>query len=149
MTTDYISAVDQMFALFNTAWLANSAALAGYVPIVRWQGIEEAGTPDASKFWCRVSQQTVEEEQSTLRDDSGVRRYETTGLIFVQLFCPKSQVDALEIGRKLAVVARNAFRGKTTSGKVWFRNARIIELEPDSSAHRFNIVSEYEYDEIN
>jgi len=148
MTTTYVEAIDQIFSLFNSAWVANSSAIAGYVPEVRWPGVEETGTPDASKFWARVSQQTVLEEQATLSDNNGKRRYTADGLIFVQLFCPKSDVEAMDKGRKLAVIARNSFRGKTTSGKVWFRNARINELAPEESAYRFNVVAEYEYDEV-
>jgi len=148
MTTDYISAVDQMFALFNAAFSASAPAIVGYMPDVRWQGIDEGTTPDASKFWCRVSQQTVIEEQSTIADENGKRRYTADGLLFVQLFCPISDVEAMEKGRKLAVIARNAFRGKATSGKVWFRNVRINELPKEESAYRFNVVAEYEYDEI-
>jgi len=149
MTTTYVEAIDEMFSLFNDAWLGQSAAVVSHVPVVRWPGVEEPGTPDAAKFWARVSQQTVLEEQSTISDDNGKRRYTASGLIFVQLFCPKSEPAAMENGRKLAVIARNSFRGKTTSGKVWFRNARINELAPEESAYRFNVVAEYEYDEVN
>jgi hypothetical protein len=148
MTTTYVEAIDQMFALFNTAFNAGAPSIVGYWPLIRWPGIGESATPDASKFWCRVSQQTVHEEQSTLRADNK-RRYTADGLVFVQLFCPKSDIEAMEKGRLLAVLARDSFRGKTTSGKVWFRNARINELPPEESAYRFNIIAEYEYDEIN
>lgn len=148
MTTDYVAAVDEMFALFDAAFTANAPAVVGYMPDIRWQGINEGTTPDASKYWCRVSQQTVEEEQSTLADKDGKKRYTATGLIFVQLFGPIADVEAFEKGRLLAVIARNVFRGKSTSGKVWFRNARIRELPNEESAVRFNVVAEYEYDEI-
>lgn len=149
MTTTYTEAVDQIFALFKTALNSNASAVVGYVPEIRWQGVEKPGTPDPSKYWCRVSQITVDEDQATLSDDNGKRRYTSYGLVFVQLFCPKSDVEAMAKGRSLAMIARNAFRGKTTSGRVWFRNARIKELDPDSDSIRFNIVSDYEYDEIN
>ncbi len=146
MTTNYVSAVDQMFALFNAAFTANSSWVAGYVPAVYWQGVGEPAAPDASKYWCRASQQSVLEYQATLRN--GTVKYTTEGLIFIQLFCPISDVAAMKKGRQLAVIARNAFRGKTTSGKVWFRNVRINELPKETSAYRFNVVAEYEYDEI-
>lgn len=148
MTTNYVQAIDEIFSLANAAFVANAAAIVGYLPDIRWPGVAEAGTPDASKFWARVSQQTVLEEQTTLSGEDGKKRYTASGLVFVQLFCPFSDVAAMEKGRALAVMARNAFRGKTTSGKVWFRNARINELAPADGAYRFNVVTEYEYDEI-
>lgn len=143
----YEEAIDEMFDAFNVAWLANSAAVAGYVPEVRWPGVEEPEKPDASVYWARVSQQTVDEGQSTLRNGDAGQRYTTDGLIFVQVFAPKSDSEAMTILRRLAIIGRNAFRGHTTSGKVWFRNARINELPPEDKYYRLNVVAEYEYDE--
>lgn len=151
MTTTYVNAIDEMFALFNAAWQNNTSAIVGYVPTLYWPGIIPEDTPDASKYWGRVSQQTVTEEQSTLSNDEGLpgsKCFTINGLIFVQLFCPVSDVSAMQTGRLLAVVAKKAFRGKTTSSGVVFRNARINELSPENNAIRFNVVAEYEYDEI-
>lgn len=145
--TNYEAAIDEMFAQFRIPWEANSAAVAGYVPEVRWPGVEEIDPPDASKYWARVSQQTVDEQQTTLRNGEFAKRYTADGLVFVQIFCPKSDAESMTTGRRLATIARNAFRGQSTSGNVWFRNARIKELEPEAKFYRFNVVTEYEYDE--
>lgn len=144
-------AVDEMFALFNAAWASQTPAIAGYAPEVRWQGVEEPDSVDGSKFWVRISTQHVFEEQKTFSTEvagSGKRRYEVSGLVFVQLFCPKSNPRAFEVGRLLAEVARGAFRGKSTPGNVWFYNVRINELDPEELFFRFNVVGEFEYDEI-
>jgi len=143
----YEEAIDEIFGIFNAAWLDNSAAVVGYVPEVRWPGVEEPEKPDLSKFWARVSQQTVIEGQSSLRNGDAGQRYTTDGLVFVQIFCPKSDSLGMTNGRKLAIIARNSFRGNATSGQVWFRNARINELPPEENWYRFNVVAEYEYDE--
>lgn len=142
---------DEMFSLFSVAWATDAPAIAGYAPEVRWQGKEEPAAPDASKFWVRVSTQHVFEEQKSLTTEvtgQGKRRYEVSGLIFVQLFCPKSNPRATEQGYLLAQVARAAFRGKSTPGNVWFYNVRINELPEEDQFYRFNIIGEYEYDEI-
>lgn len=143
----YEEAIDEIFGIFNAAWFGDSAAVVGYVPEVRWPGVEEPEKPELSKFWARVSQQTVIEGQSSLRNGDGGQRYTTDGLVFVQIFCPKSDSLGMTNGRKLAIIARNAFRGNATSGQVWFRNARINELPPEENWYRFNVVAEYEYDE--
>lgn len=147
---NYGKAIDEMFSLFLEAWKAGAPEVLGLeeAPEIVWPG-QDGKLPDMTKYWCRVSQQTVLEEQTALADNEGKKRYTTSGLIFVQLFCPKSDASAMAKGKKLAPVARNAFRGKTTSGKVWFRRARIQELTPEDNAYRFNVVAEYEYDEIN
>lgn len=147
MTATYDEAKDEIFSQFYTAWKAQSAAIAGYEPEAWWQNLEKPYKPPQDKFWVRVSTQSVIEEQSTFRD--GVeKRYTGSGLVFVQLFCPKTLGDADTLGGKLAEVARNAFRGKKTTGGVWFRNVRINNLEPEELFYRFNVVAEYEYDEV-
>lgn len=151
MTATYKEAVDAMFRLFWLAWTADAATIVGIIPEVRWQGVEGKDPPDANNYWCRVSTQTVLERQATLKsgiDSSENRRYTTQGMLFVQLFCPMSDAQAMDKGRQLAMLARNAFRGKETDNGVWFRNARINELPPDENAYRFNIVVEFEFDDI-
>lgn len=147
MTTTYPNAIDEMFAALRLPWNAQTTAIVGYVPEIRWPGVEEPDKPELKKFWARVSTQTVLERQATFRNGTD-KRYTTDGLLFVQLFCPMSDKQAMDKGRRLAVVARNAFRGVETSSSIWFRNARINELSPDGKAYRFNIVTEYEYDEL-
>lgn len=150
MTTTYPNAIDEMFAAFRTVWNAGSAAIAGYVPEVRWPGVEKDDKPPTEKYWVRVSQQTVAENQATVNADTvnGKRRFTGLGLIFIQIFAPMSKSDGYDKGRQLSVLAKSAFRGQDTPGGVIFRNARINELAPDGKAYRFNVVSEYEYDEI-
>jgi hypothetical protein len=143
MTTNYIDAIDEMFSLFLAAWNAGSGAIVGYIPVIVWP--DSKTEPEIKKFYCKVSQQTVNEDQSALKCQN--KRYENNGLIFVQIFCPSSDVAAKEKGRLLAVVARDAFRGNKTSGGVVFHKTRIQELLPQNGAERFNVVSEYQYDE--
>ena len=144
----YIQAVDEIFDKINTAWKANTTSIVGYVPKMRWPGVEEPKKPNLGKYWARTSQETVTEEQTGLRNGDNGQRYTALGLVFVQIFCPKSDGQSMVNGRSLAIVARDALRGKTTSCKVWFRNARIKELSPEDNWYRFNVIAEYEYDEI-
>lgn len=148
---EFDQARDEINTLFLTAWNANAGAVVGYVPEIRWQGVQYRDLPDGSKFWVRVSKQTVFEEQTTLstcEGKPGQKRYTASGLVFVQVFCPKSNTQAFTLGQTLAKIARNAFRGKTTPGKIWFRNVRINELDPEELYERFNVVTEFEYDEL-
>lgn len=151
MTLTYDEAIDEIYGLLYAAWQSSTASIAGYVPAIRWAGKEEPEKPDGSLFWARCSASNVVEPQTSLSncvEQPGNSRYTPVGVVIVQLFCPKSDATAMEKGRLLAQVARNAFRGKTTPGKVWFRNARIHEIEPEDLFYRLNIIAEYEYDEI-
>ncbi len=151
MTVQYDQVRNQIFKLFTDAWNLNSSAIATYIPEIRYQGDQERATPDGSKFFVRISKNTILEEQSTLSDctmQPGKKRYTASGLVFVQLFCPKSDTQSFVKGEQLAIIARDAFRGKTTAGKIWFRNARINEIPQEHLFYRFNIIAEFEYDEI-
>ncbi len=151
MTATFSEASDEINSQFWLAWKAGAAAIVGYLPEVRWQNDQETETPDGSKFWARVSQQIVLASQTTLANQvSGPdkKRYTASGLVFVQIFCPKSLTTSDQLGRQLAELAQNAYRGKSTSGCIWFRNVRINPLPPEALFYRFNVVAEFEYDDI-
>lgn len=143
----YEDAIDDIFAQINTEWIANTPDITGNIPTLYWQGVEEPNPESFSSYWGRVSQQTVLDEQAGFRNGSCGQSYTNEGLVFVQIFCPKSDAQSMEKGRKLAIVARDAYRGKSTSGKVWFRKVTINEIPPEGNWYRFNVVAEYEYDE--
>jgi hypothetical protein len=149
--TTYSQAIDDMFTLFRMAWNAGAAVVVGSVPAIRWEGVQEPSIPPVDAYWCRVSTQQVAEPQSSFK--TGIapdanRRYTAIGVLFVQIFCPMSEAQAMEKGRLLAELARNAFRGKETANQVWFRNVRIQRLAPEQNYYRFNVVAEYTYDDI-
>ena len=152
MIADYPEAVSQTQKLFKTAWLANSGLVFGYVPAIEWHGLETLGKEDRAKVWVRFSMQNLTQAQATLSTcvmQPYQRRHEGSGLVFIQLFLPKSVDNAIPFGRKLAQVALAAFRAKKTEGGVIFRNTRINDgIPPEEMFYRINVVSEYEYDEL-
>lgn len=151
MTADLDQAVNETSALFKAAWDANSGVVFGYIPEIEWEGVPSKTKVDQTRVWGRFSTQNVFEEQATLSDCAGEpfkRRYAGSGLVFLQLFLPKTVANALPKGRTLAKVARNAFRGKKTSGGVWYLNARIVDVPPEELFYRLNVVAEYEYDTL-
>lgn len=152
MTVELDVAVKEMEALFYAAWQANAAPFFGYIPDVEWFGKETKDKADRTKVWVRFSTQNVFEEQATLSacvDQPFVRRWNGSGLIFIQFFLPKTVANAVIQGRKLAKVAKTAFRGKKTQGGVTFYNTRINDnVPPEELYYRLNVVSEYDFDEL-
>lgn len=149
MTADYMTAIDEIYSLFNEAWKVESLVVLGYIPAIQWPNVEKAGKPDQTKFWVRISNQTLSEEQSTLSNSNGIRRYTNNGLVLVEIFCPKSVVKSNEFGKSLASISKNIFRGASTASGVFFRKSYIKELPQEDSCYRFMTVSEYEYDDVN
>jgi hypothetical protein len=144
MSVTYPQAIDAIFTQFNTAWQAASG-ICGYVPEIVWPLTDSK--PDSSKIWARVSTQTVFEAQGALGqvNASGQRDYQSSGLVFVQMFFPKVPAN-VAISRQIAKLARDAFRAQNAD--VWFRNARIRELEDENGMLRFNATAEYEFNEL-
>lgn len=140
----YIDAVNDMFLLFNNTWNAETTSIVGYIPKVEWQGVESDGV-DNSKYFARISQQGVTDSQRTLKVSKN--RYDVTGLLFIQIFCPRSDMEAMYKGRQLSEIVKNAYRGVHTPSNVWFRNVRIKELEPEASFLQFQVIAEYEFSE--
>lgn len=146
MILTYTQAIDAMFTRVKLGLEAGWPDIVGEMPELRWQGVEEAAIPSGDAYWARISQQTVFEKQQTL-GKQGERLFESAGLLFVQIFCPRTSAESYDKGRQMALVARNVFRGQNDG--VWFRNARIADdLEPEQGWNRFNVVTEYEFTEI-
>ena len=141
-------ALDEIYDVLNEAWNANAAAIAGYVPDIRWPGRFEESAPDVTKHWGRVSTQTVSQEKANLSNEPGGNRYRTDGLLFLQLFAPLTDPVAFDQMNALAELARNSYRGKQLPGDAWFRNERKRELLPDNKFYRCNVIVEYQYDAL-
>ena len=147
-------ATDSIFAALYAHWVANSATVAGGVPRVMFQGVEAEGedpTDDTTAPWVRISANFVDEQQTALSDcvaSPGKKRYTCSGVVFVQVFVPRSVSGGYALSRALADVAKEAFRGKQSSGGVWYKNARVNTLPPEDAHFRHNAVIEFEFDII-
>lgn len=146
------TARDEIYTLFTDIWadlINGPSSIVSYIPEVRYPGIEKPEKPDQTKFWVRNSLQIISQPQTCLNGgtNGSKTRYTTHGLFFSQLFCPKNDNNGITNGWKLSIIIRNAFRGTTTPGKIFFRNPTIKQLDDEAHFHRFNIVVEYEYDE--
>lgn len=151
MTANYSEAVDQMYELFTERFTANAAAIVGYVPEIRYLDDGKADLPDRSEVWVRISPQPVTREQASLSNDvftKGKKMYTTGGLVFIQLFFPKSYENAAAVSRKLGQMIVEIFNGTSTAGCVWFRNTRVYPVPSEELFYRSNVVTEYQHDEI-
>lgn len=147
--TTYLDARDAMCSLFRDQWAARAPAVVGYLPDVVYPDDTVTEIKDGSKYWARISFATVTEYQATLRGANGVsRRWTSEGLVTVQVFAPMSEALGARNLRKLAPIARDAFRGTKFALCGWFRRARVVELDPDGVFNRSNAVAMYQYDEI-
>jgi len=148
MPTTYSEAYDTITNRLLADWPTVAADIVGIgadAPELRFTGVEVGAIPQT--YFARFTMRSVLERQATLRNGED-QRYTSSGVIFVQVFAPKSDQQAAERLRRLAEAAKGIFRGKTFDGCIWFRNMRINDLDPEEKFLRANVVGEYEYDEI-
>jgi len=145
---NFVDARSEICAGFDAFWQANAGGIVGYIPEIRFPRIVYKDPVNPSVHWGRLSLQTVMATQAAFCAYGSGKKYQEDGLVFLQLFAPKSEVEAAEQQDRFAQIARSAFRGKSLPGKVWFRNARINDLDGEDEMLRLNVVAEYEYNEI-
>jgi hypothetical protein len=131
---------DQVLTLLNDVADPNDVA-------VVWEGT--AGNPPADgpqTAWARIGMRHFLRKQATLSGSVGSRIYTSSGIVIVSLFTPVGL--GIEEADRLSVLFRNALEGETTSGGVWFRNVRGVEMGLDQSWWRTDVIADFEYDEI-
>lgn len=151
MTVSAPNARREMFAHINACWQADTLAIVGYVPEIRWQGLEKKTVPGADKFWMRASTQEVDTNHSGFAvPQFGVSDvvYDTDGVVTLQIFAPMKERTAYDLGEKLAQVGRRAFMATSTPSAVWFRRPRVRELDNDGTWYRWNVIADYHFSQV-
>lgn len=141
----------QIFTVVHTIWQDRAGAIAGYIPEIRWQGVEEGALPGTDKFWMRVSTNNVTTNQVGHRTvEPGVSDvvYRTVGFIVLQIFAPMKGADSYAKGELLSELGQAMFMARETPGSVWFRNPRIREIDNDGTWYRWNVIADYQFDQI-
>ncbi|WLJ71042.1 hypothetical protein [Sphingomonas phage Kimi] len=141
----------EIFARINTVWETHAEDLLGVEAELRFQGDEKPGLPGSDKFWGRASTQLVTTRNSAhiMSNEPGASPAEFTsnGLVFIQLFAPM-KTGAYGKMELLAEQLQRCFMAANTNSGVWFRNPRINELTNDNTWYRWNVVSEYQFNQV-
>lgn len=143
----YQAAIDEMFGIVKATLVDDTGiqTLLGYTMDVRWPMDALPNKPDITRLWAKVSKQTVTDKQACLTNVNGVRVFETRGLLYVQLFCPRDQPAALTQGNVAASNMQAAFRKQSPSGEIWFYDQAIRELPETPENYPINVVTSFYY----
>ena len=149
MTVSYLQAIDDMVLMFKQTWDAGTTAIVGLVPEVRYQGAKKESALPVNVYWARWSQQTVIQRQDGFSNGApNTRRFLSLGLLTVQLFAPQDANQSMDKLRKLAMLARDAYKAKRSPNGITFTNVRVNELDPDGKEFRANVVSDYQFHSV-
>lgn len=150
MSLTYEQAVDEMVRLFTEKWNADTPALnGGQVVPVLWPGNPSGElTPVAPH--ARHYIRHIADPRHTLAVRP-FRRFTRSGYIFVRCLTPIADYDAsiggLSLAEKLAIIARDAYEGVSTTNSLWFRNARIVEVGAVKAYYEQQARVDFTYDE--
>jgi hypothetical protein len=147
--TDYIGATTEIFDVLKNAWIADAGAPGilttlfgvgkGYTPVLLCPGDIHTEDLDVSKIYAKAAYQTVTEPQTAFRSGDGTRLFEATGMLGVQVYCPKNVAKAYLGGKLLARLVQSSFRNPPAGGSVWYFNQRIIEQGAVQNSNQINI----------
>lgn len=150
MIRDEAQARDEMAIVLQSAWDAADWAEYGIAsaPEIKWQG--RGGDLPFTEGQPAITWNAMHsrERQAALSDDIGNRLYEPHGLIVMQSRGALINGNGFEVAERLAIIAKEAYRAKSTSNCIWFRNARIQEVGSDAGWYLFNTYVEFEYNEV-
>lgn len=135
------AARDSILGVFRTALLASA------YPTVPVFYDDQAKDLPTSGSWLRVDVQHVTGRQVNVGGAIGNRRYRYTGMVTIQIFTEfgKGQLDS----DALAQLMKTTFRGKNTgTDAITFRNVRVVEAGQSGSWLQVNVITDFDYDEV-
>lgn len=147
--TRYPSAESEMFAVVADYAVNGAPVHVGAALAVRWPGKEEA--KPGEEHWARVSTQTViSRKVGFVADGVGGRnrnKFEVAGLLFIQLFAPRKP-GAYEDSKHMGDDLVSLLRKYKSEESLCFMNVRATALDPEANYYRINVVSEFEYTQL-
>lgn len=149
--TDEVTAKNETYKVFLLALRAESPAILGYVPEVYWENLKSPTIPDPTKLHFRTQWAIINTTQaafSSCNANLQGKVYDTQGLVSFDAYAPMSVGNSDDLMHKLCQKIRGAFRGISTPGKVWYRDARIQRITPEDLFWRKSVVVETYFSEV-
>lgn len=114
---------------------------------IRWPDMPGASAKPPQSSWARVTlSDEGESRPPPLVGSVGNRRYSTEGILTVEIYALGG--DGRRAAQTLAETVLRTYRGRRTSGGVWFRRERVRDVGPDGTYYQVNVLVEYQYDTI-
>lgn len=152
MTSSYVDSTDEMYEALRLGIAGPVTEVLGYEPKIYWEHLGENDNPPQDKFWVRVRRVTLDSDQGTLSNcvgSIGARRFETWGLLIVELACPVTTETSALLLAQCGQALQIHLRKRVTKSIVRFKNVRIDDsIGVVNRFNRLNVVAGFEYDEL-
>lgn len=102
--------------------------------------------PDVKTAWARLSFEHEPNNQASLSNVIGKRKWRSTGALMIECFYPHGAPgDAMTFAEGY----RDVYEGKEGDGGIWFRDVSILRNGDDKSGwYRLDVVATFEYTRI-
>lgn len=110
---------------------------------VEWPDV--SGKPKTNGTWLRVVLRHADGRQVSLSDEIGQRRWQNTGVLFLQVFSPVG--TAIVSGYDVAHALMNAYRTFQHS-ILWVTNPRMNEVGNSGAYEQINVSIDFNYDDV-
>lgn len=142
-----LDAKNEIFGVVASNWGSVLNPIVGTNHEIRYFGLKYSTEVPVTKYWGRLSLQTVSEDQENLRNN--VRRYRSYGVAMLLLFAPINDSQAATKLDQISDGLRNLFRHCTAADNVQFSRARVVDnIDPEAAWLRANVVAEFEYNQF-
>lgn len=129
---------DYVLSVFKAAWDTQPSYA------VTWNDVP-AAPPGTDVIWARPTVRHATGRQSSLSGEIGLRKFQHTGTVFVQIFGPVG--DGLKQVYSAANLVKNAYEDSRHEN-LWFRNVRLNEIGENGGFQQFNVLADFLYDEV-
>ena len=148
MELDFESATDLVLAPLAEALRGPAEELLGYEPQVEWPDDGETSEQQRPKdrAWLRVGVRNIDAEQRSF-GETGARRFGRTGLVSVQLFCPKGP-RGFTILQRLGKVVTNALEGRRLEGVTVRQTVFREGGSGEKTWQQGNVTATFDYDVV-
>lgn len=108
----------------------------------------ESATGNNILPWAQMLWQPATARQTNVGSNAGANRFEHHGTLTLQINVPAG--DGLFLATALATMAGKAFKGKSTSGGVFYKNPRtqIVGKIRGGFVFRVDFLTEFQFDEV-
>jgi len=108
----------------------------------------ESATGDSIAPWAQMLWQPATGRQTNVGSNAGANRFEHRGTLTLQINVPAG--EDLFMAMALATMAGKAFKGKSTSGGVFYKNPRtqVIGKIRGGFVYRVDFLTEFQFDEV-
>lgn len=139
MSATYEEAVDQMLGILVAVWDPS-------IPIFYENSDKEKPSGTQDEKYLRAFVRHVMNPNRTLSGGVGSTLYERSGTLTFHVHTPIGK--GLQLSYALCKVLTDAYESKTTSGGVWFRNARVKEVGRTDNSFQSNVLIDFNYHEL-